>query len=169
MSTHTDQETAAVDEQVAVRLTVNGRTYEERVEARVHLADLLRDRLRLTGTKLGCEHGVCGACTVLLDGVPVRSCLTLAVQADGREVRTVEDLAGDAALNPLQASFREHHALQCGFCTAGFLMSATALLERNPDPDEDEIRTELGGNLCRCTGYGTIVDAVRAVAAEGTP
>jgi carbon-monoxide dehydrogenase small subunit len=167
MSTHTDDRAATVEEQVAVRLTVNGRAHDERVEPRLHLADLLRERLRLTGTKLGCEHGVCGSCTVLLDGAPVRSCLTLAVQADGRQVRTVEDLAGDAGLDPLQASFREHHALQCGFCTAGFLMSATALLEQNPDPDEDEIRTALGGNLCRCTGYGTIIDAVRA-AAEGT-
>ncbi len=168
MSTHTDDRAAAVEAQVTVRLTVNGRAYEERVEARVHLADLLRERLRLTGTKLGCEHGVCGACTVLLDGVPVRSCLVLAAQADEREVRTVEGLAGDAALGPLQSSFREHHALQCGFCTAGFLMSATALLEQNPDPDEDEVRAGLGGNLCRCTGYGTIIDAVRAAAGKGT-
>jgi carbon-monoxide dehydrogenase small subunit len=151
-----------------VRVTVNGGQYEQEVEPRLHLADLLRDRLRLTGTKLGCEHGVCGACTVLLDGAPVRSCLVLAVQVDGREIRTVEGLAGDAELNPLQASFREHHALQCGFCTAGFLMSATALLEEHSVPEEAEVREALGGNICRCTGYGTIVDAVRATAGGAT-
>jgi carbon-monoxide dehydrogenase small subunit len=154
-------------EPLCVRLTVNGTKHELQVEPRLHLADALRDRLRLTGTKLGCEHGVCGACTVLLDGAPVRSCLVLAVQADGHEVRTVEGLAGDTDLNPLQASFREHHAWQCGFCTAWFLMSATALLDENPAPDEGEVRNALSGNLCRCTGYETIVDAVRATA-EGT-
>jgi carbon-monoxide dehydrogenase small subunit len=159
---HQAGETASA-EPIDVQVTVNGVVHERQVEPRLHLADLLRDRLRLTGTKLGCEHGVCGACTVLLDGAPVRSCLVLAVQADGHEVRTVEGLAGETDLNPLQASFRAHHALQCGFCTAGFLMSATALLEEDPTPDADTVRACLSGNVCRCTGYSTIVDAICGV------
>jgi carbon-monoxide dehydrogenase small subunit len=170
----TNESVEAVDEAASaeprpVRLSVNGVEYKQHVEPRLNLADLLRDRLRLTGTKLGCEHGVCGACTVLLDDAPVRSCLVLAIQADGRAVRTVEGLTSGMVLNPLQASFQRHHALQCGFCTAGFLMSATALLERDPSPAEEDVRTALGGNLCRCTGYGTIVDAVldAGTAAEG--
>jgi len=151
-----------------VQLEVNGTTYSEQVDPRLHLADFLRSRLRLTGTKLGCEHGVCGACTVLLDGAPVRSCLVLAVQADGHEVRTVEDLADGARLSPVQDSFRRHHALQCGFCTAGFLMSTTALLAESPDPSEAEVRTALSGNICRCTGYETIIDAVLDTAGAAT-
>ncbi|MGD9530171.1 (2Fe-2S)-binding protein [Pseudonocardia sp.] len=155
-----DPALGVVVEELTVRLTVNGVEHEQRVEPRLSLADLLRDRLRLTGTKLGCEHGMCGACTVLLDGAAVRSCLVLAVQADSHEVRTVEGLTTGTDLNGLQASFREHHALQCGFCTSGFLMSATALLEQHPSPEEAQVREAFGGNLCRCTGYATIVDAV---------
>jgi carbon-monoxide dehydrogenase small subunit len=146
-------------------MTINGERFERSIEPRVSLADFLRDELRLTGTKLGCEHGVCGACTVILDGAEVRSCLTLAVQADGLSVTTVEGLAKGPGLSPLQEAFKAHHALQCGFCTAGFLITATVLLERNPDADREEIRDALSGNLCRCTGYQTIVDAVVEVAA----
>src|SRR6516162_9414975 len=152
-----------------VSFSVNGRRERIDVEPRRTLADALRDDLDLTGTHLGCEQGSCGACTVLMDGEPVRSCLMLAVQADGRELRTVEGLGGaDGALSPLQQAFKEHHAAQCGFCTPGFLIVATALLERNPSPDEQEIRRELSGNLCRCTGYEAIVDAVIAVARTQT-
>jgi aerobic carbon-monoxide dehydrogenase small subunit len=145
---------------------VNGRPFEADVEPRRLLADLLREDAHLYGTHLGCEHGVCGACTVLLDGEPVRSCLMLAVQADGAEVTTVEALSdGDGGLHPLQEAFRDHHALQCGFCTPGFLLSALHLLRERPDiDDEDEIRAALSGNLCRCTGYTNIVDAVRDAA-----
>lgn len=155
-----------------VRITVNGTLHDEEVDPRVHLGDFLRERLRLTGTKLGCEHGVCGACTVLLDGAPVRACLVLAAQADSHEVRTVEDLGsgsqlnGGSQLDGLQESFRRNHALQCGFCTAGFLMSATALLDENPAPSTAEVRTAISGNVCRCTGYLTIVDAVLDAATE---
>jgi carbon-monoxide dehydrogenase small subunit len=169
-TTSPDPSTADADRiagRVAVRVTVNGVGRDEQVEPRLHLADFLRERLGLTGTKLGCEHGVCGACTVLLDGSPVRACLVLAAQADGREVRTVEGLADGAQLSPLQQSFRRHHALQCGFCTAGFLMSATALLEENPAPEEAAVRSAISGNICRCTGYLTIVDAVLDAAGEG--
>ena len=148
--------------ELEVRVAVNGVLYSARVEARRTLADFLRDDLGLTGTHVGCEHGVCGACTVLLDDVPVRSCLTFAVQANGARITTVEGLARDGSLHPLQAEFKAHHALQCGFCTPGFLMSAIALLKDNPDPDENEIRRALSGNLCRCTGYQFIVDAIRA-------
>lgn len=149
-----------------VQVTVNGALCDEQVDPRLHLADFLRERLGLTGTKLGCEHGVCGACTVLLDGAPVRACLVLAVQADGHEVRTVEDLADGPELNALQDSFRRHHALQCGFCTAGFLMSATALLADNLAPSLTEVRSAISGNVCRCTGYLTIVDAVLDAAGQ---
>jgi carbon-monoxide dehydrogenase small subunit len=149
----------------ALRATVNGRLLEADVEPRRLLADVLREDAHLYGTHLGCEHGVCGACTVLVDGEPLRSCLMLAVQADGAEITTVEGLAPDGALHPLQEAFREHHALQCGFCTPGFLMTALHLLRERPDiEDEGEIREALAGNLCRCTGYSNIVDAVRDAA-----
>lgn len=144
-----------------VTLEVNGETRSAAAEPRMTLADFLRDELRLTGTHLGCEHGVCGACTVLLDGVSVRSCLMLAVQADGRRVTTVEGLAGPGGeLHPIQEAFSAEHGLQCGFCTPGFLMSVLELLTEMPQPTEDEIRGHLSGNLCRCTGYQHIVNAV---------
>jgi carbon-monoxide dehydrogenase small subunit len=147
-----------------VTVTVNGRRYERQVEPRLLLSDFLRHELGLTGTHVGCEHGVCGACTILLDGEPVRSCLMLAVQADGHELTTVEGLAGGSELHPLQQAFWEAHGLQCGFCTPGFLMTLVPFLEENPDPDEDEIRHAISGNLCRCTGYQHIVDAVKLAA-----
>ena len=151
-----------------MRITVelNGRAREGEVEPRTLLSDFIRHQAGLTGTKVGCEHGVCGACTVQLDGVPVRSCLMLAVQAGGRSVLTVEGLADGPELHPLQRAFTEHHALQCGFCTAGFLLSAEAFLRAHPDPGDAEIREALAGNLCRCTGYQGIVDAVRSAARE---
>jgi len=150
-----------------ISITVNGQVVECEVEPRQHLGDVLRERLALRGTHLGCEHGVCGACTVLLDGDPVRSCLLLAVQADGAEVRTVEGLAEAGQLHPLQRAFRDHHALQCGFCTPGMLMTALYVVGQNPEiEDELEIREALSGNLCRCTGYQNIVDAVRDAAIE---
>jgi carbon-monoxide dehydrogenase small subunit len=148
-----------------VAVQVNGKTYEREVESRLLLSDFLRHELGLTGTHVGCEHGVCGACTVLLDGEPVRSCLIFAVQAHGRELSTVEGLApGPGELHPLQQAFWETHGLQCGFCTPGFLMTLVPFLEQNPDPTELEIRQALSGNLCRCTGYQHIVDAVRLAA-----
>ena len=147
-----------------IRVTVNGTPFERDVEPRRLLADFLREDLDLTGTHVGCEHGVCGACTVLLDGDSARSCLTLAVQADGAEVETVEGLGTMDALHPLQRAFREHHALQCGFCTPGMLMTALDLLRKHPSPNEEEIRDGLSGNLCRCTGYEHIVRAVQAAA-----
>jgi len=147
----------------AIRVTVNGRSREAVVEVRLTLADLLRETFRLTGTHLGCEHGVCGACTVLVDGEAVRSCLMLAVQANGAEIQTVEGLAPDPDhLTPLQTQFVEHHGLQCGFCTPGILMTLTAALRENARPSEEQIRDELAGNLCRCTGYQGVVDAVLA-------
>jgi carbon-monoxide dehydrogenase small subunit len=156
-----------------VELTVNGALRTARVPARRLLSDLLRHDLRLTGTHVGCEHGVCGACTVLVDGEPVRSCLTFAVTVDGAEVTTVEGLAGpDGELGPVQRAFRECHGLQCGFCTPGFLLLATDLLARVPRPSDAEIADALGGNLCRCTGYVNIVRSVRRaaeLAAEGPP
>jgi len=143
-------------------VTVNGIQYERDVEPRLLLSDFLRQDLGLTGTHVGCEHGVCGACTILLDGEPVRSCLMLAVQADGAQVTTVEGLApGADGLHPLQSAFREAHGLQCGFCTPGILMTMVAFLRDHPTPDEAEIRDALGGHLCRCTGYQNIVDAVK--------
>ena len=148
----------------AVELTVNGRRYHAAVEPRRTLADCLREDLGLTGTNLGCEHGVCGSCTVEVDGETVRSCLMFAVQADGATITTVEGLADGEDLSPLQNAFWEHQGLQCGFCTPGMLMTARELLERNPSPDEQEIRDALSGNLCRCTGYQHIVDAVQSVA-----
>ena len=141
-------------------LRVNGGEHRLDVEPRRLLADVLRDDLGLTGTHLGCEQGACGACTVLVDGAAVRSCLLFAVQAEGAEVTTVEALARGGALHPLQEAFRDHHALQCGFCTPGMLLAAVDLLARNPAPTAAEVREELSGNLCRCTGYGRIVDAV---------
>jgi carbon-monoxide dehydrogenase small subunit len=149
-----------------IRLTVNGVHKEAAAEPRRLLADFLREDLGLTGTHVGCEHGVCGACTVVIDGEAVRSCLMLAVQADGTDLRTVEGLAQGQKLHVLQQAFHEHHALQCGFCTSGILMSMEAFLKENPTPDEDEIRTALSGNLCRCTGYQNIVRAVAAAAAR---
>ena len=143
-----------------ISLNVNGEAVEIDVEPRLTLADCLRHKLRLTGTHVGCEHGVCGACTVIVDGEAVRSCLTLAVQADGREVVTVEGLSNDDALTPLQAAFRKHHALQCGFCTPGMITTAHALLSEAPDIDAEGIRHVLSGNICRCTGYIPIVEAV---------
>jgi carbon-monoxide dehydrogenase small subunit len=151
---------------VEIALAVNGAPVRAEVEPRQSLADLLRESLALTGTHLGCEHGACGACTVLVDGAAVRACLMLAVQADGAEVVTVEGLARGAALSPLQHAFRAHHALQCGFCTPGFLVAATALLAENPDPTPDEVRAALSGHICRCTGYVGIVEAVLAAAKE---
>ena len=141
-------------------VTVNGHRYWEQVEARLLLSDFLRHSIGLTGTHVGCEHGVCGACTVLLDGVAVRSCLLLAVQVDGAELRTVESLAQDGELNGLQRAFHERHALQCGFCTPGILMAATDLLSRNPSPTREEVEDMLSGHLCRCTGYEPIVQAI---------
>jgi aerobic carbon-monoxide dehydrogenase small subunit len=143
-----------------IRLTVNGRTYERTVEVRLTLADFLRDELDLTGTHLGCEHGICGACTVLFDGEAVRSCLLLAVQADGANLTTVEGLAQGDALHPLQRAFHENHALQCGFCTPGFLMTAVACLRDIPNPTEAQVREAISGNICRCTGYTPIVRAI---------
>ena len=147
-------------EKARIALTLNGRKLAAEAEPRMLLSDFLRQGLGATGTHVGCEHGVCGACTVLIDGVATRSCLTLAVQAEGREVKTVESLAGaNGALNPLQQAFRDNHALQCGFCTPGILMSFTDYLARNPHPTEAEIRDVLSGHLCRCTGYAGIVKA----------
>jgi aerobic-type carbon monoxide dehydrogenase small subunit (CoxS/CutS family) len=143
-----------------VRLTVNGRAVVETVEPRLLLSDFLRHRLGLTGTHVGCEHGVCGACTVQVDGAAVRSCLLLAVQVHGAEVRTVESLARADGLSPLQEAFRRHHALQCGFCTPGILMAADELLARGAAPSRDEVVDLLSGHLCRCTGYDPIVDAI---------
>ena len=148
----------------AIRVTVNGRTYDKTVEVRKTLADFLRDDLDLTGTHLGCEHGVCGACTIVMDGAAVRSCLIFAAQAHGRELQTVEGLADGERLNPLQEAFREHHGLQCGFCTPGFLMTLTCFLRETPDPSEAEVREAISGNLCRCTGYKNIVAAALAAA-----
>ena len=142
------------------QFTVNGRKVEVDVEPRLTLADCLRHHLRLTGTHVGCEHGVCGACTVLVDGAAVRACLMLAVQAEGSEVVTIEGLSQEEGLTPLQASFRRHHALQCGFCTPGMIVTAHALLSEEPYADADRIREVLSGNICRCTGYISIVEAV---------
>lgn len=149
---------------VAVSVEVNGERYERVVEPRLLLSDFLRHSLGLTGTHVGCEHGVCGACTVLLDGEAVRSCLLFAVQVDGRSLTTVEGLGSPEQLHPLQEAFREVHALQCGFCTPGFLMSLVPFLEEHSDPDEKTIREALSGNLCRCTGYQKIVEAVALAA-----
>jgi aerobic carbon-monoxide dehydrogenase small subunit len=155
-----------------ITVTVNGARHEETVPVRVTLADFLRHQLGLTGTHLGCEHGVCGACTILLDGRSARSCLMLAVQADGHEILTVEGIApGDGTLHPLQQAFHENHGLQCGFCTPGILTTLIEFLRDNPDPTEHEVRIAISGNLCRCTGYQNIViatlDAAKRLKAEG--
>jgi carbon-monoxide dehydrogenase small subunit len=148
-----------------IALTVNGRRYEDEVEVRVTLADFIRQQLGLTGTHLGCEHGVCGACTILFDGRSARSCLKLAVQADGHELLTVEGIApSQEELHPIQQAFHEHHALQCGYCTPGFLTTLIEFLRENPDPTEQEVRIGISGNLCRCTGYQNIVIATLAAA-----
>ncbi len=153
-------------EKVDITLTINGCDYAVRVEPRRTLVDVIRDDCGQTGTHIGCEHGVCGSCTVLLDGDPVRSCLMFAVQAAGRAIRTVEGLADGDTLHPLQRAFIEHHGLQCGFCTPGFLMLATGVLEKEPDISDEDLLEALASNLCRCTGYQNIVKAVRAAAAE---
>ncbi len=147
-----------------VNVTVNGAQHRVDVEPRMLLVHMLRDRLRLTGTHVGCDTSGCGACTVLLDGTPVKSCTMLAVQADGRSVTTVEGLARDGQLHPIQEAFKEEHGLQCGFCTPGMMLAAAALLESNPDPGDEDIRWALSGNICRCTGYVNIVKAVRRAA-----
>jgi aerobic carbon-monoxide dehydrogenase small subunit len=153
-------------EKLEVSLLINGVKHAVRVEPRRTLVDAIRDDCGQTGTHIGCEHGVCGACTVLLDGEPVRSCLMFAVQAHGKEIRTVEGLANGEALHPLQRAFMEHHGLQCGFCTPGFLMLAAGVLEHDPDIGEADLIEALSSNLCRCTGYQNIIKAVRAAAAE---
>lgn len=148
-----------------VRLTVNGKDYEGMAEARLTLVDFLRDVVGLTGTHVGCEHGVCGACSVVMDGKPVRSCLMYAVMADGHEITTVEGLeADDGSLSPIQETFWENHAMQCGYCTPGMLIATHHLLSENPTPSEEDIREAIGGNLCRCTGYQQIVEAVQMAA-----
>jgi aerobic carbon-monoxide dehydrogenase small subunit len=157
--------TAKID----LALRVNGRAYQIRVEPRRMLADALREDCGLTGTHLGCEHGVCGACTVLVDGDPIRSCLMFAVQAEGAAIRTVEGLANGDELHPLQQAFWDHHGLQCGFCTPGFLMLAACVLEKQPALGDEELRETLASNLCRCTGYQNIIKAVRAAADQMKP
>ena len=147
-----------------VALTVNGRPHELAVESRRTLVDVLRHDLGYTGTHVGCEHGICGACTVLLDGRPARSCLTFAVQADGARIETIESLADGGELHPIQRAFQENFGLQCGFCTPGILMTTAYFLAENPEPTEDEVRAELSGNICRCTGYEHIVQSILAAA-----
>jgi carbon-monoxide dehydrogenase small subunit len=149
-----------------ITLAINGRDYPIRVEPRRTLADAIREECGQTGTHIGCEHGVCGACTVMVDGEPVRSCLMFAVQAAGKTIRTVEGLANGEAMHPMQRAFMEHHGLQCGFCTPGFLMLAVSVLEREPDISDEDLLDILSSNLCRCTGYQNIIKAVRAAAAE---
>ena len=155
-----------MSESLEIQVTVNGQSYQRTVEVRMTLADFLRGELGLTGTHLGCEHGVCGACTILVNGpdgmAAVRSCLMLAVQAAGENIVTVEGLSDDEALTPLQAAFRKHHALQCGFCTPGMITTAHALLSEEPNADADRVREVLSGNICRCTGYVPIIEAVLA-------
>jgi carbon-monoxide dehydrogenase small subunit len=160
-----------VSDPLLISITVNGVRHETVVEARRSLADVLRHDLGLTGTHIGCEHGICGTCTVLVEGRPARSCLMFGVQADDLHVETVEGLAEDGELNALQQAFADAHGLQCGYCTPGFLMLATALLRENPDPTDEEIRAAMSANLCRCTGYAGILAAVRATAdaAPNTP
>ncbi len=150
-----------------IEITVNGERRRADADVRLTLADFLREKLELTGTHLGCEHGVCGACTVMVDGASVRSCLMLAVQAQGKDVLTVEGLGDPDHLHPLQQAMRERHSFQCGFCTPGFVMSSLALLQENPSPDEAEIREVLSGNVCRCTGYQSIVEGVLLAAERG--
>jgi aerobic carbon-monoxide dehydrogenase small subunit len=156
------------EELVPVQVTVNGVARSEWVEPRLLLSDFLRHRVGLSGTHVGCEHGVCGACTIRVDGRPARACLMFAPQADGREIETVEGLADKGDLTPLQLAFREGHALQCGFCTPGILIAATDLLERHPCPSREQIADMLSGHLCRCTGYKAIIDAIERVARNGS-
>jgi carbon-monoxide dehydrogenase small subunit len=153
-------------EKVKITLTINGRDHAIAVEPRRTLVDAIREDCGQTGTHIGCEHGVCGACTVLVNGVPMRSCLMFAVQADGKKIRTVEGLANGDTLHPMQQAFMDHHALQCGFCTPGFLMLAVGVLEREPDISDQDLMDVLSSNLCRCTGYQNIIKAVRAAAKE---
>ena len=153
-------------ETMSVALNVNGAGRTVSVEARKTLADAIREDLGLTGTHLGCEHGVCGACTVLLDGEVVRSCLMLAVQAEGAEITTIEGIGAGDDLHPMQTAFSQYHGLQCGFCTPGMILAGIDMLSRNPDPSPQQIREEMGGNICRCTGYQKIVESVQAAAAE---
>jgi carbon-monoxide dehydrogenase small subunit len=155
-----------MSEKLDITLTINGRDYAIRVEARKTLVDAIRDECGQTGTHIGCEHGVCGACTIILDDEAVRSCLMFAVQAVGKRIRTIEGLADGETLHPLQRAFMEHHGLQCGFCTPGFLMLAANVLEQRPDIDDEELIDVLASNLCRCTGYQNIIKAVRAAARE---
>lgn len=152
-------------ERISIEVTVNGQRYQREVEPRLLLVQLLREELRLTGTHIGCDTTYCGACTILVNGEPVKSCTMLAVQADGADILTVEGLEKDGELHPLQKAFSEHHGLQCGYCTPGMLMSATALLAHNPSPDRKQIRKGIQGNLCRCTGYHNIVTAIDSAAA----
>jgi carbon-monoxide dehydrogenase small subunit len=157
-------EETIMNDLISITVTVNGTRYERAVEPRLLLSDFLRHDLGLTGTHVGCEHGVCGACTILLDDEPVRSCLVFAVQANNHRVTTVEALGTPDALHPIQEAFRERHGAQCGYCTPGILMSLVPFLQENPDPTEEEIREAISGNLCRCTGYQHIVDAVKLAA-----
>ena len=150
-----------------IKLTVNGKEYERSVEPRLLLSDFIRHELGLNGTHVGCEHGLCGACTILFDGLAMRSCLMFAVQANGHDIKTVESLGTPEALHPLQQAFSEKHALQCGFCTPGMLMSLVPFLESHPDPTEEQIREAIDGNFCRCTGYVNIVEAVKLAAQKG--
>ncbi|MEX2030074.1 MAG: (2Fe-2S)-binding protein [Anaerolineales bacterium] len=162
--------TGSIGRSLQVSVLVNGTRHQRQVESRLLLSDFLRQDLGLAGTHIGCEHGVCGACTVLFDGEPVRSCIMLAVQADGHEIQTVEDLAAaDRTLSTLQEAFWDAHALQCGFCTPGFLMTLTAFLREQPHPTRPQIREAISGNLCRCTGYQHIVDAVELAATRTAP
>jgi len=156
-----------MSEKISIKATINRAEHSATVEPRRSLVDFLRHDLGLVGTHVGCEHGVCGACTVMLNGRTVRSCLLFAAQVDGQEILTIEGLAKGEELHPLQRHFQQHHALQCGFCTPGMILSAVELLEENPNPSEEEIRAGLGGNLCMCTGYVNIVRAVRAAAENG--
>jgi carbon-monoxide dehydrogenase small subunit len=159
------EENPIFSEESLLSVTVNGHLYEQQVPVRMLLSDFLRHELHLTGTHVGCEHGVCGCCTVLLNGEAVRSCLVLAIQTEGMALTTIEGMAGTKSeLHPIQQAFQEKHGLQCGFCTPGFIMTVHAMLHENPDPTEEEIRHELSGNLCRCTGYQNIVEAVKLAA-----
>jgi aerobic carbon-monoxide dehydrogenase small subunit len=157
---------ASQSAQTTITLDINGRHYSIEVEPRRTLVDAIREECGLTGTHIGCEHGICGTCTVIVDGEPIRSCLMFAVQAEGKKIRTVEGLASGETLHPLQRAFIEHHGLQCGFCTPGILMLVVSVLQRNPNISDDELRQVLSSNLCRCTGYQNIIQAVRAAAAE---
>ncbi|MBI4455817.1 MAG: (2Fe-2S)-binding protein [Acidobacteria bacterium] len=154
------------DELRTIQVTVNGTKYDRQVRCRKLLSDFIREDLRLVGTHVGCEHGICGACTVLFNGQTIRSCLMFAVQADGAEITTVEGLARGGQLHPLQEAFWENHGVQCGYCTPGFLLTALELLQRNPNPTEEEVRIGIAGNICRCTGYQHIIESVLAAAAK---